>query len=232
VGIGGNGQFETVAYDPRKRICSHITTSKWLHVADALEIGKLRLFAGTYTRGAGAQVMTVHHMDLDDARVVFQDMSWGRDPEWKEFKGTPLGEGAESRVLEVRKDSKEEKIWVVVKKGPGVLTANGAVQPAGDPEIVLNIPFTIHEARKMGTKVLSYMRAWEVENLLAVTPISPVRLHYADGTSERTQNMFVVDAFRAYVDGNGGALPESHETLLGWMDSESGEEEEAGAATS
>ncbi|TET54121.1 MAG: hypothetical protein E3J64_02430 [Anaerolineales bacterium] len=217
---GGNGNLETVVYDPRKRIGSHMTASKWLHVADALEIGKLRIFAGNYARGSGASVMTVHHVDLDDARVLFQDLAIGRDPAYKEFKGSPMGEGAESRVLEVRKDSKEEKIWVSVKKGPGTVTENGAVQPAGEPEVVLNIPFTMHQARKLGSKVLSYIRAWESQHLLAVTPISPVRLHYGDGSSELTQNLFEIQAFRTFVDGHEGVLPGSQAELATWAASE------------
>ena len=37
----------------RVRLYSHVTQSRFLHVEDALAIGKLRLFAGNYVKGQG-----------------------------------------------------------------------------------------------------------------------------------------------------------------------------------
>jgi len=41
----------------RYRIYAHLTRTKWLHIEDALDIGKLRLFAGDYQKGKGAKTM-------------------------------------------------------------------------------------------------------------------------------------------------------------------------------
>ena len=55
----------------RVRIHSHVTQSKFLHVEDSLQFGKLRLFAGTYRRDNGMQEHCHHFIDLPDARVIF-----------------------------------------------------------------------------------------------------------------------------------------------------------------
>ena len=55
----------------RVRIHSHVTQSRFLHVEDALGIGKMRLFAGTYRRGEGLEQHAHHFLDIADARVVF-----------------------------------------------------------------------------------------------------------------------------------------------------------------
>ena len=55
----------------RVRIHSHMTKSRFLHVEDALGIGKIRLFAGTYERKRGLIQHSVHFVDIADARTVF-----------------------------------------------------------------------------------------------------------------------------------------------------------------
>jgi hypothetical protein len=81
----------------RFRISEHITKTRWLHVEDALDIGKLRLFAGQYTRGNGASHTAHHFLDLADARVIFFDLSLGRVPDngkgaYIEYKGSNGGD--------------------------------------------------------------------------------------------------------------------------------------------
>ena len=55
----------------RVRIHSHVTQSRFLHIEDALGIGKIRLFAGMYRRGEGLQQHAHHFVDIADARIVF-----------------------------------------------------------------------------------------------------------------------------------------------------------------
>jgi hypothetical protein len=58
----------TTQFNPiRVRICSHITQSTFLHLEDALSIGKLRLFAGSYQRGKGITTNAHHFLDAGDA---------------------------------------------------------------------------------------------------------------------------------------------------------------------
>ena len=101
----------------RFRIHAHLTRTKWLHIEDALDIGKLRLFAGDYKKGEGAKVMAWHFLDVADARVLFSDLAWGKAVDYTEFKGTANGGEAVSRVLKVRTNG--DKVWFSLENGPG-----------------------------------------------------------------------------------------------------------------
>ena len=145
----------------RYRIHSHLTQSRFLHVEDALDIGKVRLFAGEYRRGEGASKTTAHFIDADDARVLFSDLAWGKPVDYVEYKGTANGKGGPvSRVLNVRR--KGDKVWISLEQGPGEVVGEGAVKPAGDPDVVVNVPLTVWEARRLGMAVLAHLQAWEV----------------------------------------------------------------------
>ena len=150
----------------RFRIYTHITQTRWLHVEDALSIGKLRLFAGQYQRGDGANQTAYHFVDLQDARVLFFDLGLGRVPDsaktgsgYVEYKGSGGGK-AVSRVLRVKK-SQDGRIWFELRSGPGQVTRTGAVKPAGDPTTIVSVGFTPYEARRLGFAIGSYLRARE-----------------------------------------------------------------------
>ena len=86
----------------RYRIHSHLTRSRFLHVEDALDIGKVRLYAGEYKRGEGASSTAAHFLDVADARVMFSDLAWGKAVDYIEYKGTANGDRPTSRVLKVK----------------------------------------------------------------------------------------------------------------------------------
>lgn len=76
----------------RVRIASHVTQSRFLHVEDALSIGKLRIFAGNYRKGQGMEDQGYAHafVDIADARVIFGALACGEQNfSHKEYKGTP-----------------------------------------------------------------------------------------------------------------------------------------------
>lgn len=142
----------------RTRIYTHMTRSAFLHVEDALAIGKLRLFVGKYRRGQGAEQMAFHFLDVDDARVLLADLSWGKAVDFADFKGTSNGDGPQSRVLKVK--TNEDKVWLEIQNGPGEVVGQGAVKPKGKPDSSVSIPFTVWEARKFAHAVLAYVQAW------------------------------------------------------------------------
>ena len=145
----------------RYRIHSHLTKTRFLHLEDALDIGKVRLYAGEYRRGQGASVTAAHYLDIADARVIFSDLAWGKAVDLKEYKGSANGgDKPTSRVLKVR--TNDGKVWVRLENGPGQVIGEGAVKPAGEPEAVVNVPLTIWEARKLAHAVLAHLAAWEV----------------------------------------------------------------------
>jgi hypothetical protein len=151
----------------RFRIHTHITQTRWLHVEDALSIGKLRLFSGQYRRGDGASQTAYHFIDLGDARVLFFDLSLGRVPDfgktgagYVEYKGSGDGENAVSRVLRVKK-GQDGRVWFEMRSGPGQVTPTGAVKPAGDPTTTVTVGLTPYEARRLGFAVGSYLSVRE-----------------------------------------------------------------------
>ena len=153
----------------RVRIYSHVTQSRFLHVEDALAIGKLRLFAGNYRKGQGMdkQGFANAFVDVADARVIFGALARGEQSfNHREYKGTPPknGQTATSRVLSVA--VKGENVYVELKSGPGKLTPTGAITPNGKPEVEVNVGFKLYEARCMAASVLAYIHAWDVMRMM------------------------------------------------------------------
>jgi hypothetical protein len=150
----------------RVRIYSHITQSRFLHVEDALAIGKLRLFGGNYRQGAGMTTYAHAYVDIADARVIFGALARGEQGfSRKEYKGTPDGQTAVSRVLSVA--VKGDNVYVELKSGPGKLTPTGAITPNGPAEVEVNVAFKLYEARRLAASVLAYLHAWDVMRMLA-----------------------------------------------------------------
>ena len=148
----------TPTNNDRDRIYDHVTKSRFLHIEDALNIGKIRLFCGEYKKGEGMGKNTSHFLDVEDARVLFNDLSWNKTVKYTEFKGTANGE-VTSRVFSA--NSKEDKVWFELKTGPGKETETGAIQPAGEPTIDISIALTKEEARRLALAVLAYIQAAE-----------------------------------------------------------------------
>lgn len=161
----------------RVRIHSHITQSRFLHVEDALAIGKLRLFAGNYRKGQGMDKQGYAHafVDIADARVIFGALARGEQGfVHKEYKGTPTqtrpeqgrrdGNGAISRVLSIA--IKGENVYIELKTGPGKLTNTGAITPNGPAKVEVNVGFKLYEARRLAASVQAYIQAWDVMRMM------------------------------------------------------------------
>jgi hypothetical protein len=146
----------------RRRIFSHLTKTRFLHIEDSLALGKLRFFAGSYEQGKGSNSTAYAFMDLLDARVVLSDLSWGKAVSFKDFKGGRNGNGnAISRVLKIQ--TKDERVWIELQNGPGEISA-GVIKPHG-PMTEISIPLTIFEGRKLGHACLAYFLAWDMFGL-------------------------------------------------------------------
>ena len=166
--LKGDQDPMTSQHNPiRIRIYSHITQATFLHVEDALSIGKLRLFAGSYKRGKGIISNAHHFLDTADARVVLLALAQAEPGfAYQEFKGS-VNDGTEviSRVFSVK--AKGDRVYVELKNGPGRLTNSGAIQPNGKPAAEITILFKTHESRRLATEVLAYLQAWDVIRLAA-----------------------------------------------------------------
>jgi len=149
----------------RPRIFSHLTRTRFLHIEDSLERGKLRFFIGSFEKGKGASSTAYAFMDVEDARVVLSDLSWGKPMEFVDFKGGRDGRHALiSRVLKI--ETKAGKVWVEVQNGPGQELGEGAVKPDGFPSAMISIPLTVFEGRKLAHACLAYLQAWEMGKFL------------------------------------------------------------------
>jgi hypothetical protein len=163
----GDDLMNTQSNPTRVRIYSHITQSRFLHVADSLSIGKVRLFGGNYRKGAGMSSYAHAFVSIADARVIFGALARGEQGfRHKEYKGTPPrnGSNAVSRVLSVT--IKGENVYIELKTGPGKLTNTGAIKPDGKPTVEVNVGFKLYEARRMAASVLAYIHAWDVMRMM------------------------------------------------------------------
>lgn len=198
----------------RKRFHSYMTRSRFLHLEDELHIGKVRIFAGEYNRGQGASTTAAHYVDLDDARILFSDLAWGKQMDYTEFKGGGNGKAVTSRILRV--NAKNDKVWVELKQGPGKKIGQGAVKPDGNPDIVISVPVERYgAARKLGFAALAYIRVWENQHLLDTVTFVPRSLVYSDGKQVSETNGQEREAFRAYVAVHHD-VPASREKLRLW----------------
>jgi hypothetical protein len=152
----------------RPRIFSQITKTRFLHIEDSLAKGKLRFFVGSFERGHGANNTAYAFLDVEDARVVMNDLSWGKPVDFIDFKGGRDGnEQVIARVLKITR--KTDQVWIEVQNGPGELLFEGAVKPLGKPFAEISIPLSIYEARKMGFACLAYLQTWEVGRMILNT---------------------------------------------------------------
>jgi len=160
----------------RQRFYSYVTKTRFLHLEDSLEIGKIRLYVGEYRRGHGATATAHHYLDLNDARVLFSDMAWGKAVEFTDYKGSSNGSQPQSRVLKIRHKADkagEYRYWLEIQNGPGTVMGQGAIKPAGDPTAQVSIPFPIWDARRLAHAALAYIQAWEASNLHALVIKQP-----------------------------------------------------------
>jgi hypothetical protein len=151
----------------RVRIYSHLTLSRFLHIEDALAIGKVRLFAGTYRKYNGMSTYANAFVNVADARVIFGALALGEQGfRHKEYKGSPPRNGgtAVSRVLSIT--VKGENVYIELKTGPGKLTNTGAITPNGKAKTEVNVGLKLYEARRMGASVLAYIHAWDVMQMM------------------------------------------------------------------
>jgi hypothetical protein len=152
-----------VAPIERRRIFSHLTKTKFLHIEDSLALGKLRFFMGTFERGQGASSTAYAFLDLLDARVILSDMSWGKAVEFKDFKGGKDGHGVPvARLLKIQ--TREAKYWIELQNGPGEMMGDGLIKAHGTmTEIPMQM--TIFEGRRLAHACLAYIAAWDVFGL-------------------------------------------------------------------
>jgi hypothetical protein len=188
-----------------------MTRSAWLHVQDALEIGKFRLFLGNYERGQGAKAQATAYVDVDKLRVVFQDLALrGGFPknlypkQSVEFFGGSEREGRlEARIVRFSEQpAMKNPIVIEISHGPGKRNRTGGIQPVGKLESV-SVLLDRWNARRLAGTVLAELAAWESVTVMSRRGISGVE---GKGNFERRD----VEDYdnQVHIDGN-AALDDS-----------------------
>ncbi len=157
---------------PDDKIVSHMTQSAFLHFLDATGIGKVKLFAGHYKRGEGANQTARHYVDVRTVRPILHDLAWGKKVEFTDFKGSAAGSDGqpESRVLKIRSGADRrgrEAVFISLHAGPGAVVGEGAVKPAGSPTTEVNIVLLKEQAREVAYDLLEFLTAARTKLLLA-----------------------------------------------------------------
>jgi len=179
----------TQSYPETVRFYQHVTKTTWLHLEDALVHDKIRLFAGTYARGEGSKETAAHYLDVDDARVLFADLSWAKDVDHVDFKGSANADGEIiSRVLRV--NSQDDKVYFNLTQGPGKLTDTGAVLPhwkalRTTPKSI-NVALTRYEARRMALAALEHIQVTRI--LQALNSTTPLPEEHRNNGNSSPQN--------------------------------------------
>lgn len=152
-----------------------MTRSAWLHVQDAIEIGKFRLYIGNYKPGQGAKAQAAAYIDVDALRVVFQDLALrGAMPrslypkQSVEFFGGSEKDGfLEARIVKISdQESLKNPIVIEISTGPGKRNRTGGIQPAGKLESV-SILLDRWSARKLAAGTLAELTAYESATVMS-----------------------------------------------------------------
>ena len=190
------------------RIEEYMNKTTWLHFQDALQIGKIQLFAGSYRAGQGSDLSLSHYIDALTIRPLLHDLSWGKPVDFVDFKGTAAEGGATvSRILRV--NSSGDKVYWNLTHGPGVPTATGAIMPRkntpADMKQKLNIGMEKEMARQIAYSILEYMIAWRTAKLVAKPPISRKEVEPEDvamAIQELNDDLFGDEPLRPSVNGH------------------------------
>ena len=172
----GNGKTQKNDSGERPRIFSMMTNRAFLHIEDALGIGKIKFFMGAYQKGKGSTATVIHYLDVADARVLAFDLAvrGSLSAKFVDYKGSPTALNGKplSRVLKIEDRGNEAKRPIVIEaaNGPGEITGQGAIKPAGKPTAQVAIFLTRHEARKLGHAIQGYLQAWDAAKFVLFPP--------------------------------------------------------------
>ena len=172
----GNGKSQKTESGEHRRIFSLMTNKAFLHFEDALSIGKIKVFMGSYVKGQGSKDKVIHYLDVDDARVIAFDLAvrGSLSTKFVDYKGSPKGLNGKplSRVLKIEDRGNEAKRPIVIEaaNGPGEVIGQGAIKPKGKPTSEVVLFLTRWEARRLGHALQAYLNAWETAKMTLTPP--------------------------------------------------------------
>ena len=178
------------------RIASSQNHRSWLHIDEAFDIGKVRIWIGNREHGK-ATGQSQAYLDIAGARVLFADLFQHGAPkeEIAVFGGSVVDGALQSRIFSVQEDpARKNPIIFAIAYGPGKRTKTGAIQPASKQMARVSIFLDRLAARKLAGEVLGAIAAWEAATFLerrqaeelASSPISDATLATLENDMLRT----------------------------------------------
>jgi len=138
-----------------------VTKTTILVIEDCLRLDKLRVEIVSYQRGEGVRAAAEHYLDTDLARLLFTDLATGHLAEpYQEFKGTVRDGQPQSRILKISEAKAQNPIKIEIANGPGEVVGEGAIKPAGKPDVSLAVLLSRWDARRIALAVLAHLSAW------------------------------------------------------------------------
>ena len=152
----------------------YATNKNFLNIYDALRIEKVKIEVAGYDQSTGRQTgLASAWLDVDDLRLLahlvatrqFKDvLDRGR---FEKFGGSDRDGAVESRTLLLEWDPGQDGKFarfpyrLTIANGPGLRTANGAVQPKGEPSARLSMRLPEVDLIKIMLAVAAYLQAYE-----------------------------------------------------------------------
>jgi hypothetical protein len=152
----------------------YATNKNFLNIYDALRIEKVKIEVAGYDQSTGRQTgLASAWLDVDDLRLLahlvvtrqFKDvLDRGR---FEKFGGSDRDGAVESRTLALEWDPGQDGKFarfpyrLTIANGPGLRTANGAVQPKGEPSARLAMRLPEVDLIKIMLAVAAYLQAYE-----------------------------------------------------------------------
>lgn len=148
------------------RFFTQVTQRTFFHVEDALSIGKLRLIAGEYTKGAGASKRVYCYLNIYPFLADMHGILSGRNCPRKAFSGSVVEGQVQSRTYAINyKAGEKPMVFIAIENGPGKKTHTGAITPAGGPKEKVNISLSLDKAREMAMTMQMIGQAWTTEKM-------------------------------------------------------------------
>ncbi|MDH7561705.1 MAG: hypothetical protein QHJ34_15995, partial [bacterium] len=157
-------------------IVAYATQGAFFTVYDCLDIGKVKVEVATYERGQGQTARAVAYLDAADLRPLVHALKAGQfealfGGRFESFGGSQRQGSVESRILRLEHDPGEGgrfsrfPLRLTVTNGPGKLTPNGAITPAGEPAARVSIRFPLLDLLRLLLEVEAYLDAYLAANV-------------------------------------------------------------------
>ncbi len=172
----------------RVQIFKQVTKDRLLDIGDMLNLearrSKISFTLVAFDDNYKSTVRVRHYADVSDMKLVCWDILHGTFTDWTDYKGSVHDEGAQARVLTMRKDPKYRQPFVIkIDNGIGEMLPGGAVKMVQATD-TLTMLLSEWDARRLAQTILDYIRDWETVHFRKRQEAQTIVLAPADGSSQ------------------------------------------------